>query len=552
MVEIYTPVFTTSLTAAIATLTRPTTITVAATLSDFGATAALYSIGIFNAGTDANPVNFEALEVTAGGGTLSWTVTNEIGWNPLLHANGSTVVATLLTPRSIRQPLLDHTTIATIADPHTQYLQKGSFNTKGDLLAATGSGTFTTLGVGADGTSPVADSTQTTGIRWAVLDIGSVLTHRGDLIVGGLLGAETRLGIGTAGQVPVVTINTATITNPLSGPNCSATGSGGLLANGTNYDFAYAWLTTNPSPDGGVTVVSAITQFTATSTGIVAVEAPAAPSANLTLNVYASVHGGTLHLQTQLPNASTSGVNTLNVSSINIGSEAASAINTTGGLSIAWTAAPSGSTGTTGPAGPAGPPGPVGFTVTGVAPYICIQDQKNSGVAAASITSGAYRTRALTTVVVNDQNLASLNASNQITLSAGTYRCRITAPATVVNNHQARLQNITNGGTLLYGTSEFSATTDTIVTSSEISGRFGLASTSLIEVQHRVQTTGNGGSPTTFGNTEIYTSAEFWLEAGPIMPPGSQFTDIPQATIFRRSVSTNYFFVNHSLGTSPI
>lgn len=550
MVEIYTPVFTTSLTAAIATLTRPTTITVAATLSDFGATAALYSIGIFNAGTDANPVNFEALEVTAGGGTLSWTVTNEIGWNPLLHANGSTVVATLLTPRSIRQPLLDHTTIATIADPHTQYLQKGSFNTKGDLLAATGSGTFTTLGVGADGTSPVADSTQTTGIRWAVLSFASLMTHMGDLIVGGVLGAAQRLGAGTVGQSLTVTQNTATITSPVVGPTCSATGSGGLLSNGTNYDFAYAWATANPTPDGGVTLPSPITQFTATATGIVAVQAPAAPSAGLTLYVYANTHSAALRLQGQLTNASTGGTNTINVSSINTGSALTESVNTTGGVGLNWGSV-SGTAGPPGAQGPQGAIGPAGLSLVTTPPYINIQDQKTSGSAPASITSGAFRTRTLNTITSNDQNLAVLNTTtNQILLPAGTYRCRISVPAITTNNHQARLQDVSNSGTLLIGTSEFSSTSTSVVTSSTISGRFGLAAPTLLEVQHRVQTTGVGGNAASFG-TEVYTVAEFWLENVAIAPPGQQLTDTPQAIIFRRTAYQHLMYQQHSLNTPP-
>lgn len=40
--------------------------------------------------------------------------------------------------------------------------------TKGDLLAATGNATVTRVGVGADNTVLMADSSQTTGVRWAV------------------------------------------------------------------------------------------------------------------------------------------------------------------------------------------------------------------------------------------------------------------------------------------------------------------------------------------------------------------------------------------------
>ena len=42
-----------------------------------------------------------------------------------------------------------------------------SFAAKGDVLVGTGSGTFTNLGVGTNGYLLTADSTQTSGVKWA-------------------------------------------------------------------------------------------------------------------------------------------------------------------------------------------------------------------------------------------------------------------------------------------------------------------------------------------------------------------------------------------------
>jgi hypothetical protein len=42
-----------------------------------------------------------------------------------------------------------------------------TFTTKCDLLVATGDGTYNSVGVGADGTVLMADSAQTTGVKWA-------------------------------------------------------------------------------------------------------------------------------------------------------------------------------------------------------------------------------------------------------------------------------------------------------------------------------------------------------------------------------------------------
>lgn len=47
------------------------------------------------------------------------------------------------------------------------YVAKATATTKGDLLVATGSSAITRLPVGANNTVLVADSTQTTGVRWS-------------------------------------------------------------------------------------------------------------------------------------------------------------------------------------------------------------------------------------------------------------------------------------------------------------------------------------------------------------------------------------------------
>lgn len=333
MTEVFSALFTTSLTSAITVTTRPVNINVAATLSMFG--SGTFSILIYDAGTDASPMNHELFEVTTGGATTTWTVVTEAGATAITHANGSTVIATVLTPRALAQPMLDHTTSGTTPDPHSMYLKASNYTAKGDLLVGTGAGTFTRQLIGANGTSPLADSTATSGFRWVALGLSAVLTHMGDVVIGGLLGAAQRLGIGTIGQGLVTAQNALVVADPVSGPTCSATGSGGALVNSTSYDFAFAWQTPNASPDGGITLASPVTTFSATSTGVVAVQAPAAPAPNLTLVVYAALHSGTLQQQGTLANANTGGTNTINVSSI-AGGANPSVTNTTGGLGPAW------------------------------------------------------------------------------------------------------------------------------------------------------------------------------------------------------------------------
>jgi hypothetical protein len=76
--------------------------------------------------------------------------------------------------------------------------------TKGDLLAGTGAGAISRLGVGSNGQYLVADSSTATGLVWSsatdTTKIGlSTITTAGDTLYGTGAGAVTRLGIGTNG-----------------------------------------------------------------------------------------------------------------------------------------------------------------------------------------------------------------------------------------------------------------------------------------------------------------------------------------------------------------
>jgi len=144
--------------------------------------------------------------------------------------------------------------------------------------------------------------------------------------------------------------------------------------------------------------------------------------------------------------------------------------------------------------------------------YIKISDVKSQNTDGGGFTSGSWQTRTLNTEDTDTGSLAALS-SNQITLSAGTYECRISCPAIDVDRHQTRLRNTTGGTTLLTGTSEFSISGGASdVTRSFIVGRFTVAGSQALEVQHQGGTTqaSNGfGEASNFGS-EVYTIAEFW------------------------------------------
>ena len=144
--------------------------------------------------------------------------------------------------------------------------------------------------------------------------------------------------------------------------------------------------------------------------------------------------------------------------------------------------------------------------------YIRIIDEKPANTDGGTFTQGAWRTRVLNTESSDGGGHAAL-ASDQITLAAGTYICKITAPAHKVSAHKIKLYNTTGGANILVGTSATTDNTDAVQTISIISGRFTIAASQALEVQHRCTTTTN---TTGFGNAnnvsevEVYTMAEFW------------------------------------------
>ncbi len=143
--------------------------------------------------------------------------------------------------------------------------------------------------------------------------------------------------------------------------------------------------------------------------------------------------------------------------------------------------------------------------------HIILWEQQTANTAGGTFTSGSFQTRVLNTEHLDTNGDCSLS-SNQITLTAGTYDCHIRCPAFVVNQHKARLRNVTDSTTVLVGSSEYD---DGAAGGghSFIVGRFTIAASKALEVQHRGQNTRatNGfGVASNFAEIEIYTVAEFW------------------------------------------
>ena len=143
--------------------------------------------------------------------------------------------------------------------------------------------------------------------------------------------------------------------------------------------------------------------------------------------------------------------------------------------------------------------------------YIKLVDSKAAGTNGGTATAGSWEKRTVAEETDTGDNCSV--ASSVIVLAAGTYECIISCPAYGVNNHQARLRNTTAGTTVLIGTNERTKADEGIATRSFIVGRFTIAASQNLEIQHRVLTTladiGHGYGHN-FGEVNIYTIAEFW------------------------------------------
>lgn len=154
-------------------------------------------------------------------------------------------------------------------------------------------------------------------------------------------------------------------------------------------------------------------------------------------------------------------------------------------------------------------------TVIVAVPYAQLQDRKTDGSGGGGFSSGSWVTRTLNTIVSDDAGIIQL-ASNQITLRPGVYRIDANVPAYNVNDHAARLFNVTSSVTAVHGQNARSHSTANAADRAAIRGRFRVTQTSAFEIQHRCETT-NGtdglGRFTNFATDhEIYTDVEIWKE----------------------------------------
>jgi len=138
-----------------------------------------------------------------------------------------------------------------------------------------------------------------------------------------------------------------------------------------------------------------------------------------------------------------------------------------------------------------------------------IVDTKAANTAGGTFTSGAARTRTLSSTTLNARPWCSV-VSDQFTLIAGRYLIRAEVPAYKVDRHKAYLYSITDAALASTGSSEFSANAAAYAsTNSIITVEISITSSKTYEIRHWCETTsatsGFGVANNLNSMAEIYT-----------------------------------------------
>jgi hypothetical protein len=137
-----------------------------------------------------------------------------------------------------------------------------------------------------------------------------------------------------------------------------------------------------------------------------------------------------------------------------------------------------------------------------------LSDVKANTTAAGTAFATVYGTRTLNTLVDNTGIVTSL-AANQFTLNKGVYNIDATCQAYLANAHRARIRNITDGTTILLGSSEYA--NGSTQNTSRVNGEITITSSKTFELQHftTTATATNGlGVPASSGESEVYATCK--------------------------------------------
>ena len=144
------------------------------------------------------------------------------------------------------------------------------------------------------------------------------------------------------------------------------------------------------------------------------------------------------------------------------------------------------------------------------ASYARLADVKGNTTQGGSFTSGAWRTRDITTEETDPDGIVSIS-SNQFTLQAGTYHIYASCCAVGVDNHNCRIYNTTDSSTSLTGLANKNQE-ENVSDYAHVRGQFTIAAAKTFELQHRCQTTvtTHGFGAYASWNNNVYSTIEIY------------------------------------------
>lgn len=155
---------------------------------------------------------------------------------------------------------------------------------------------------------------------------------------------------------------------------------------------------------------------------------------------------------------------------------------------------------------------PASTSVAPARPYAIVVDQKSTTTGGGDCATG-WQTRALNTVQFDPGSIVVSVSANAVTLNAGTYRFRATAPAYGSGRHRVRLYNQTDSAVIATGPSNY---VPNVVVYGEVRGSFSITATKAIRIEQYTETaTANGfgfGVPANDGAPEVYAALEIWRQ----------------------------------------
>lgn len=141
---------------------------------------------------------------------------------------------------------------------------------------------------------------------------------------------------------------------------------------------------------------------------------------------------------------------------------------------------------------------------------LCVQDQKAAGTPGGAASTATWHTRDLNAVLFNSIAGASL-ASNRITLPAGTYAIRASAPCFLVNRTRLKLYNFTDSTDIVLGQSALANNGVAVTLRAVLDGVFTLSAAKTLELRHYTEVGYSQGlGRECIVGVEVYAEAMIW------------------------------------------